>query len=88
MTRDRDDIVAFDERIALALADLTTGPAPRPAVKTRLMAQIAQGADHRFSRSGARRAVRRAAGRKRQSTAIELVITVRPTSLLPPRLAR
>ncbi|HEX7780033.1 MAG TPA: cupin domain-containing protein [Vicinamibacterales bacterium] len=49
MTRDRDDIVAFDERIALALADLTTGPAPRPAVKTRLMAQIAQGAPAGFA---------------------------------------
>ena len=48
MTRDRDDIVAFDERVALALADLTTGPAPRPDVKARLMAKIAQRAPAGF----------------------------------------
>ena len=35
-----DDIIEFDELVALALAEATAGPAPRPAVKDRLMARI------------------------------------------------
>ncbi len=36
-----DDVVQFDELVALALARVTAESAPRPAVKTHLMAQIA-----------------------------------------------
>jgi quercetin dioxygenase-like cupin family protein len=42
MTRDLDDVVEFDEIVALALGDLATGPAPRPSVKAQLMARIAE----------------------------------------------
>ena len=41
MTDDLDDVVEFDELVALALAELAAGPAPPPGVKARLMAQIA-----------------------------------------------
>ena len=40
MSEYADDEVQFDEIVAVALAELTLGPAPSPAVKTRLMAQI------------------------------------------------
>jgi len=40
MNRDLDDVVEFDEIVALALSELATGPAPRPAVKAQLMARI------------------------------------------------
>jgi anti-sigma factor ChrR (cupin superfamily) len=36
-----DDAVEFDELVAVALAEQTSGPAPRPSVKARLMARIA-----------------------------------------------
>jgi quercetin dioxygenase-like cupin family protein len=42
MTRDLDDVVEFDEIVALALGELATGPAPRPSVKAQLMARIAE----------------------------------------------
>jgi hypothetical protein len=42
MTDHSDDVVEFDERVALALAALAIGPAPRPIVKTQLMARIAE----------------------------------------------
>jgi quercetin dioxygenase-like cupin family protein len=42
MTRDLDDVVEFDEIVALALSDLATGPAPRPSVKAQLLARIAE----------------------------------------------
>jgi quercetin dioxygenase-like cupin family protein len=41
MTDHSDDVVEFDERVALALAELAIGPAPRAVVKTQLMARIA-----------------------------------------------
>jgi len=41
MTDYLDDAVEFDELVALALAELAAGPAPPPAVKARLMSQIA-----------------------------------------------
>jgi len=41
MTEPLDDMVEFDELVALALAELAVGPAPRPIVKTQLMARIA-----------------------------------------------
>jgi quercetin dioxygenase-like cupin family protein len=44
MTKHLDDIVEFDELVALALAELTVGPAPSPLVKTLLMARIANSA--------------------------------------------
>jgi hypothetical protein len=40
MTDHVDDVVEFDELVALALAEASSGPAPRPIVKTRLMARI------------------------------------------------
>lgn len=55
MTEYSDDVVEFDELAALALAALGVGPAPRPIVKTQLMARIAEAAsahagfDFRFS---------------------------------------
>jgi quercetin dioxygenase-like cupin family protein len=42
MTEQHDDVVEFDELVALALAELALGPAPRPIVKTQLMARIAE----------------------------------------------
>jgi quercetin dioxygenase-like cupin family protein len=44
MTENSDDIVEFDELVALALAELTLGPAPRPIVKARLLARISESA--------------------------------------------
>ena len=44
MTQHLDDVVEFDEIVALALGELAAGPAPRPMVKTRLMARIADSA--------------------------------------------
>ncbi|MQA29726.1 MAG: cupin domain-containing protein [Luteitalea sp.] len=41
MNEQSDDAVEFDEIVALALAELAAGPAPRPTVRTQLMAQIA-----------------------------------------------
>lgn len=41
MTDDLDDVVEFDELVAVALAELAAGPAPPPGVKARLMSQIA-----------------------------------------------
>jgi quercetin dioxygenase-like cupin family protein len=41
MTEHFDDAVDFDATIALALAELALGPAPRPGVRDRLMARIA-----------------------------------------------
>ena len=40
MTNESDDVVEFDELVALALAQSVAGPAPRPIVKTRVMARI------------------------------------------------
>lgn len=40
MTEKSDDVVEFDELIALAFAALGDGPEPRPSVKTRIMARI------------------------------------------------
>jgi len=40
-----DDAVEFDEIVSVALASKASGPAPRPSVKTQLMARIAQGAN-------------------------------------------
>ena len=42
MTEHADDVVEFDELDALAFAELVAGPAPRPIVKTQLMARIAE----------------------------------------------
>ena len=42
MTDHVDDAVEFDELVALALAEVSSGPAPRPIVKTRLMARITE----------------------------------------------
>jgi quercetin dioxygenase-like cupin family protein len=42
MTEHSDDVVEFDELVALALAELAVGPAPRSLVKTQLMARIAE----------------------------------------------
>ena len=47
MSDDREDpvnIVEFDEAVAVALADLVTGPEPRASVRTRLMERIADSA--------------------------------------------
>ena len=44
MTERLDDLVEFDELVALALAELAVGPSPRPVVKTQLMARIAESA--------------------------------------------
>jgi len=41
---DHLDVVEFEEFVALALAEASSGPAPRPVVKTRLMARIAEDA--------------------------------------------
>jgi anti-sigma factor ChrR (cupin superfamily) len=38
------DAVEFDEVVALALAELTSGAAPRPMVRNRLLARLADGA--------------------------------------------
>jgi|SRR5215208_4204212 len=42
MTDDRDDVVEFDEVVALALAEMAVGPAPRPTAKSRLMDRLAE----------------------------------------------
>jgi quercetin dioxygenase-like cupin family protein len=42
MTEDPDDIVQFDDDLSLALASLASGPEPRPIVKARIMAAIAE----------------------------------------------
>jgi quercetin dioxygenase-like cupin family protein len=42
MTEESDDVVEFDELVAVALAKLAVGPAPRPSVKTRIMARISE----------------------------------------------
>jgi quercetin dioxygenase-like cupin family protein len=42
MTEHVDDPVAFDDLVALALAELALGPAPRPTVKDQLMARLAE----------------------------------------------
>jgi quercetin dioxygenase-like cupin family protein len=42
MTDRSDDLVEFDEVVALALADLAPGPAPRPIVKATIMARISE----------------------------------------------
>jgi quercetin dioxygenase-like cupin family protein len=42
MTEESDDVVEFDELVALAFAELAVGPAPRPIVRTRLMARISE----------------------------------------------
>jgi quercetin dioxygenase-like cupin family protein len=42
MSEQLDDVVEFDELVALALAELAIGPAPRAIVKTQLMARIAE----------------------------------------------
>lgn len=42
MTEDLEDVVQFEELMALALAEVSSGPLPRPMVKTRLMARIAE----------------------------------------------
>ena len=41
---DHVDVVEFEEFVALALAEASSGPAPRPIVKARLMARIAEDA--------------------------------------------
>jgi quercetin dioxygenase-like cupin family protein len=41
MTKERDDVVEFDELVGLAMAELALGPTPSPLVKTQLMARIA-----------------------------------------------
>jgi quercetin dioxygenase-like cupin family protein len=41
MTEDLDDQVEFDEVVALALAELVAGPAPRPIVREQLLARLA-----------------------------------------------
>ncbi len=40
MSNTSDDEVVFDEAVALALAELSAGPAPRPLVKAQLMARL------------------------------------------------
>jgi len=42
MSEQSDDVVEFNELLAFALAKLAVGPAPRPMVKTQLMARIAE----------------------------------------------
>ncbi|HEY7499143.1 MAG TPA: cupin domain-containing protein [Vicinamibacterales bacterium] len=42
MTDHSDDAIEFDDLVAVALATMVEGPAPRPIVKARLMARIAQ----------------------------------------------
>ena len=37
-----DDVVEFEELVALALAEASSGPAPRPSVKAQLMARLAE----------------------------------------------
>jgi quercetin dioxygenase-like cupin family protein len=44
MTEESDDVVEFDEVVALAFAELAAGPAPRPIVKARIMARISESA--------------------------------------------
>jgi len=44
MTDPRDDAVEFDELVAVALAELAGGPAPRPAVRSLLIARLGGGA--------------------------------------------
>jgi quercetin dioxygenase-like cupin family protein len=44
MTQHRDDVVEFDEVVALALGELAIGPAPRPITRTQLMARLANAA--------------------------------------------
>ena len=39
-----DDVVEFEELVALALAEASSGPAPRPSVKAQLMARLAEDA--------------------------------------------
>ncbi len=39
-----DDVVEFEELVALALAEASSGPAPRPIVKAQLMARLAEDA--------------------------------------------
>jgi quercetin dioxygenase-like cupin family protein len=39
-----DDVVEFEELVALALAEASSGPAPRPIVKAQLLARLAEGA--------------------------------------------
>jgi hypothetical protein len=42
MTEKPDDLVEFDEVIALALAAVTSGLEPRPGVRARIMARITE----------------------------------------------
>jgi anti-sigma factor ChrR (cupin superfamily) len=42
MIEHSDDLVEFDELVALALAELSPGLAPRPIVKARIMARISE----------------------------------------------
>ena len=44
MTDESDDVVEFDELVALALATLPEGSEPRPSVKARIMARISDSA--------------------------------------------
>ena len=44
MSEHLEDAVEFEELVALALAELALGPAPRPIVRTQLMARIAESA--------------------------------------------
>lgn len=39
-----DDVVDFEEVVALALAEASSGPAPRPIVKAQLLARLAEDA--------------------------------------------
>jgi len=39
-----DDVVEFEEVVALALAEASSGPAPRPIVKAQLLARLAEDA--------------------------------------------
>jgi quercetin dioxygenase-like cupin family protein len=39
-----DDVVEFEEVVALALAEASSGPAPRPIVKAQLLARLAKDA--------------------------------------------
>ena len=39
-----DDVVEFEELVALALAETSSGPAPRPIVKAQLLARLAEDA--------------------------------------------
>jgi quercetin dioxygenase-like cupin family protein len=43
MSEREDDLVAFDEPIALALALIASGPEPRPIVKSRILSAISDG---------------------------------------------